>query len=102
LSLYRDNAGKLSAVSTAVLGISVDSVWANKAFHDQLGIDFPVLSDFKHEVARRYGVLDEEAGVARRTTFVIDSEGIVQHIDQGSDALDPAGAIGACSVLQKR
>jgi hypothetical protein len=32
---------------------------------------------------------------------VVDTEGIVQHIDQGSAALDPAGAVGACSRLKK-
>lgn len=85
-----------------VLGVSVDSVWANKAFADQLHLDFPVLSDVKHEVSRSYGVYDEGNGVARRTTFVIDSNGVVQHIDQSSEALDPNGAIGACPVPKKK
>jgi mycoredoxin-dependent peroxiredoxin len=85
-----------------VLGISVDSVWANKAFREQLGIEFPILSDAKHEVARKFGVLDEENGVARRTTFVIDPNGVVQHIDQAREALDPNGAIGVCQRLHKK
>jgi peroxiredoxin len=85
-----------------VLGISVDSVWANKAFREQLGIDFPVLSDSKHEISRKYGVLDEENGVARRTTFVIDRNGVVQHIDQAREALDPNGAIGVCQRLHTK
>lgn len=85
-----------------MLGISVDSVWANKAFREQLGIDFPILSDAEHEVARKFGVLDEENGVARRTTFVIDPNGVVQHIDQSREALDPNGAIGVCQRLHKK
>jgi len=85
-----------------VLGISVDSVWANKAFADQLRVDFPVLSDFKHDVSKAYGVYDDGSGVARRTTFVIDDNGTVQHIDQSSEALDPNGAIGACPLPKKK
>ena len=71
------------------------------AFAKQLGADFPILSDFKKDVARKYGILDENSGMARRTTFVIDMDGVVQHIDQGSAALDPTGAVGACARLKK-
>jgi mycoredoxin-dependent peroxiredoxin len=85
-----------------VVGVSVDSVWANKAFADNLGLAFPVLSDARHDVSRSYGVYDEGNGVARRTTFVIDANGVVQHIDQSSEALDPNGAIGACPVPKKK
>ena len=92
----------MNETNTQVLGISVDSVWANKAFHDQLGVEFPILSDFKHDVAKKYGVLDENSGVARRTTIVIDPNGIVQHIEQGAEALDPNGAVGVCERLHKK
>jgi alkyl hydroperoxide reductase subunit AhpC len=50
-------------------------------------------------VSKAYGILDEERQFARRTTFVIDKEGIVRHIEQGSVALSPAGALDACSIL---
>ena len=85
-----------------MFGISVDSAWANKAFREQLGIEFPILSDGKRDVARKYGVLDEDNGVARRTTFVIDTHGVVQHIDQAREALDPNGAVGVCQRLHKK
>ncbi|HEX2444176.1 MAG TPA: redoxin domain-containing protein [Vicinamibacterales bacterium] len=101
MSRYRDNAGKFNETNTVILGLSVDSIWANMAFAKALGADFPILSDFKKEVARKYGILDENSGVARRTTFVVDMDGVVQHIDQGSAALDPSGAVGACSRLKK-
>jgi peroxiredoxin len=101
MSQYRDNAGKFTETNTTIFGVSVDSTWANMAFAKQLGAEFPILSDGKREVARKYGILDEANGVARRTTFVIDTNGIVQHIDQGSAAMDPAGAVGACSRLKK-
>ncbi len=85
-----------------MIGVSVDSVWANKAFADQLHLDYPLLSDVKHDVSRGYGVYDEGSGVSRRTTFVIDPNGVVQHIDQSSEALDPNGAIGACPLPKKK
>jgi peroxiredoxin len=89
-------------VNAQVIGVSVDSVWANKAFADQLHLEYPVLSDVKHDVSRSYGVYDEGNSVARRATFVIDENGVVQHIDQSSEALDPTGAIGACPLPKKK
>ena len=85
-----------------MIGISVDSVWANKAFADQLHLELPLLSDAKRTVARAYGVYDDANDVARRTTFVIDADGIVRHITQSSEALDPNAAIGACPLPKKR
>ena len=85
-----------------MIGVSVDSVWANRAFAEQLHLDFPVLSDARHEVSKAYGVFDEAGMVSRRTTFVIDEQGIVRHIEQGRDALDPNGAIGACPVPARK
>jgi peroxiredoxin Q/BCP len=84
-----------------VVGISTDSLWANKAFREQLGVDFQILSDRRMEVSRTYGVLNAEAGVARRTTFVIDRTGTVRHIDQDRGAMDPAGALGMCRLLRE-
>ena len=99
---YRDNAAGFNAANAAVFGVSVDSTWANKAFREQVGLDFPILSDFKKDYARQLGILDENSGVARRTTFVVDAAGILQHIDQGGAAMDPAGAVGACSLIKKK
>ena len=99
---YRENAASFNAANAAVFGVSVDSTWANKAFREQVGVDFPILSDTKRDYVRQLGILDEASGFARRTTFVIDANGILQHIDQGSDAIDPTGAVGACSLLKKK
>lgn len=101
MSRYRDNAGEFTEANTLILGISADSVWANRAFAEKLGTDFPILSDFRKDVARAYGVLNEESGTARRSTFVIDQAGIVRHIDLDREALDPAGALGACRILKE-
>jgi peroxiredoxin len=81
------------------LGISVDSYAANKRFKEDIGVTFPLLSDFKRQVVKEYGIFDEEHGFASRATFTIDTKGIIRHIEQGKDAIDPTGAYQACSTL---
>jgi peroxiredoxin len=98
---YHQTTGRFNASNTAIFGVSVDSTWANKAFREQIGAEFPILSDWKKDVSRQLGILNEETGFARRTTFVIDKAGIVQKIDQGNDALDPSGVVGICEKLSK-
>lgn len=83
-----------------MLGISVDSQFANRAFAQQIGVKFPLLSDFERKVTTEYGILNPKFPVAKRTTFVIDKQGIIQHIEQGNEAIDPTGAHNACSVLE--
>lgn len=102
MSRFRDTSGDFTATNTAIVGISVDSVWANKAFREQLKVDFPILSDAKREVSRTYGVYDDANGVARRTTFIVDTEGVVRHIDQQRDpTAHVEGAIGVCRLIRE-
>lgn len=65
-----------------------------------MNASFPLLSDFaKRQTAAAYGVLIPEVGVANRSTFVVDKEGKIIHIEEGSVAIDPTGAETACSRL---
>jgi peroxiredoxin len=58
----------------------------------------PFLSDFSNrQVAKAYGVLIEQAGVANRATFVVDKDGKISYIEEGNSAIDPTGASEACS-----
>jgi len=80
---YSKERQTFDGLNTQVLGISVDSVPAHKAWAEQLGgIDYPMLSDFHPhgEVAKQYGIFRPE-GYAERATFVIDTAGIVRHIE---------------------
>ncbi len=80
-----------------MLGISTDNVPSLNAFAEKLGVKFPLLSDFAdRQVAAAYGVLMPKLGMANRATFVIDKEGIIQHIEEGSVAIDPTGAETDC------
>jgi peroxiredoxin len=99
MSKYQQTTGQFNSNNTVILGISVDSPWANAAFAEKLGAEFTILSDAKRDVSRAYGVLDEQNVVARRTTFVIDRAGVVQHVFMAQEALDPGYALEACAVL---
>jgi alkyl hydroperoxide reductase subunit AhpC len=65
-----------------------------------LGVEYALLSDFHRKVSQLYGVLNEERGVAQRTTFVIDKQGVIRRIDSGKDAIEITGAKDACAGLQ--
>ena len=82
------------------MGVSVDSSPANKSYAEQIGVKFPLLSDFQRTVSKEYGIFNEKYGFANRTTFVVDKEGVIQHIDKDAAAIDPSGAHAACSVLE--
>ncbi len=82
--------------------MSVDSVPANREFAKQIGIAFPLLSDFKRTVVKDYGVFNEEQGFGNRATFLIDKEGIIRHIDEGNVAIDPSTVVEACNVLTRK
>jgi peroxiredoxin len=95
LCTLRDDLGRLDAVKNAqVYGISVDTFFALKAFHDQQKFTFPLLSDFNKQVIRDYGVFNEDMiglkGIAKRAVFLIDGDGVVRYREVLNDArLEP-------------
>ena len=58
-------------------------------------------STVSREISRNYGVFDEKNLVSRRTTFVIDSKGVVQKVFMAQEALDPAHSLEACALLKE-
>jgi peroxiredoxin len=80
LCSVRDNLGDFVNDAVQTLTISVDSMPTHKIFAEREGYQFPLLSDFwpHGEVARAYGVFNEERGIANRGTFLVDREGIVR------------------------
>ena len=65
-----------------ILGVSVDSLWAHKAFAAQQGITYPLLADFhpKGAVAEKYGVYLPEKGLAARTAFIVGKDGRIKDV----------------------
>jgi peroxiredoxin Q/BCP len=62
--------------------VSLDSLEKNKEFAESLAANFPLLSDPKGTVAKAYGVLRFARMFAGRTTFYIDSDGVIRYIDK--------------------
>ena len=90
LCTFRDSMAKLGQANAQVYGISVDTFFALKAFHDHEKLSFPLLSDFNKQVIREYGVFNEDMiglkGIAKRAVFVIDKDGVVRHREVLDDA----------------
>jgi mycoredoxin-dependent peroxiredoxin len=65
-----------------ILGISVDSIWAHKAFAAQQGISYPLLADFQPRgaVAEKYGVFLPEKGISARTAFIVGKDGKIKDV----------------------
>jgi len=85
MCVFRDGFGELTAPTTQVVGISVDSVFSLKAFAQTYDLRFPLLSDYNRRVSKLYGVLQEPwvgfdyGGVAKRSVFLIDRKGSLRY-----------------------
>jgi len=90
LCTFRDSMARLGQAEAQVYGISVDTFFTLKAFHDQQKLSFPLLSDFNKQAIRDYGVFNEDMiglkGIAKRAVFVIDKDGVVRHREVLEDA----------------
>jgi peroxiredoxin len=99
---FQQNLTRLEATDTQVLGVSMDSPFANKAFADQNGITFPLLSDIGGKIIREYGIYKEydkfntKIPAASRATYLIDTTGRVVEMQVGSDAVDATKTAEAC------
>jgi peroxiredoxin len=75
---------KYESLDTQVLGVSVDVPGALRAFAEQLGLTYPLLSDFSRDTVKKYGVIYDDPNEARfrmakRAYFVIDKQGIIRY-----------------------
>jgi len=103
MTAYQAGLAKFTESGAQVIGISTDNSpsqahWAKEV----LKLEFPLGSDLQRTVSKAYGVLIEQSGIANRATFVVDADGIIQHIEEGKTALDPNGAALACSRVKKK
>ena len=82
---FQDSLGKLNDSNAVVLGISVDSPWANAEFARKYNLEFDLLSDLNRDVVGSYDAAFVGLGgidgyvCANRVVIVIDKNGIVQH-----------------------
>jgi lipoyl-dependent peroxiredoxin subunit C len=77
-------AGEFRDRDTELLGLSIDNEYVHLAWRqsrEDLGkVTFPWLSDIKRELSTALGIIDKEAGVARRATFIVDPQGIIRFV----------------------
>jgi peroxiredoxin len=80
MTAVRDRLAEFLTFDTEVLAISCDPIYALRAFADHDGLNFPLLSDFwpHGEISRAYDVFDERTGSPRRSSYVVDREGMVR------------------------
>ncbi|MGH3500477.1 MAG: peroxiredoxin [Nocardioidaceae bacterium] len=80
LCQVRDEIGNYQNDTVQVIGVSVDTPFSLKAWAEQQGYQFPLLSDFwpHGAVAEQYGVFNADAGLAVRGTFLVDTAGVVR------------------------
>ncbi len=96
MKAFQQNLDKLEATDTQVLGVSMDSPFANKAWAEQIGVTFPLLSDLGGTVTQKYGIYNPKYKAARRITYLIDKTGKVVEMQEDSAAIDPTKIVTAC------
>ena len=81
LPALQKEIARFEGLDAAVMGVSVDSHYANTAFAERLKLSFPLLSDFHRETSAAYGVLIAEKGHSGRAIFVVDKQGKLAYKD---------------------
>jgi thioredoxin-dependent peroxiredoxin len=101
----REAGEKLRGYEAAYFTASTDPVEKNADFAKSLDLDYPILSDPKGEVAKKYGVYNAERDAAARVTFYIGKDGKLLHIDRqvktDTHGEDIAARLGSLGVEKK-
>ena len=93
---FQQNLKTLEEADTQVLGVSMDSAFANNAFAQQIGVTFPLLSDWGGEVTRKYGVYSPKIKAPKRINFLIGKDGKIMEMQVDDEAIDPTKLVTAC------
>lgn len=99
LCSLRDTMPQFDRQDLQIVGLSCDPMFTQRAWADDQGFKFPLLSDFwpHGAVARAFGVFDEKAGFATRGTFLVDDAMTVRWslVNGPGEARDFSGALTA-------
>src|SRR5664279_2291496 len=83
-----------TGLNAEVLGVSGDNPFAQAAWAEKEKITVPLLADYEHKVAQAYGIAYDSflpqknlgmAGVAKRSAFVIDKQGVIRYAESNED-----------------
>ena len=94
LSVYQEVLGEISERGASLVGISVDGVFAHKAFREQLGLEMPLLADFhpKGAVSQAYGAYLPDRGFNNRSLVLVGPDGTVEWSYAAPSDLEIPGA----------
>lgn len=105
LTQFREHIKEFQAAGATVIGCSVDSVHSHKRWlRDDLGnLGYPLMADLTKRIARDYGVLFEDRGIATRGTFIIDPDQKIQYMgihntSVGRDAKEILRVLQGCQT----
>jgi peroxiredoxin Q/BCP len=98
---FRDTFAELSKLNATVLGISGDYVFSHQAWAKHHNLQFPLLSDHDHRVAKMYDSYMEQHGFNKRTIFIIDKDGVVRYVNLAFKAGDKADYDALRAELEK-
>jgi alkyl hydroperoxide reductase subunit AhpC len=75
---------EFKARDAQILGVSIDSEFVHLAWRrdkeELKNLPFPMLADIKRELTTQLGILDPEAGVAQRATYIVDPQGVIRFV----------------------
>jgi peroxiredoxin len=102
LALYNQVLPMFEELEASLVGISVDDPESHRAFVETLNLNFPLLADDTPagEIARAYGIFDQQAGTSGRALFVIDAEGVIHWSYISPTSVNP-GADGILDALEE-
>ena len=90
LCTLSDALARFNKTDAQVYGISTDTFFTLKAFHDQQKLMFTLLCDYNKQVIRDYDVVNPDMiglkNIAKRAVFVLDRDGVVRHREVLDDA----------------
>jgi peroxiredoxin len=102
LVCFTQDFDQFAGKGVEILPISVDSVPSLREFKNKLQMKTELLSDFKRDISRAYGVLNDAKFYSNRAYFLIDTGGLVrwEHIEANNgERLDTAEILPAIKLL---
>jgi peroxiredoxin len=90
---YKVDSVFFDGADVGLVGVTEEHPAVNKKLEGETGIKYPLLSDPDGALARTYGCFLERWAVSRRSTFVIDRNGIIRYVQQGAAAADSEQAL---------
>lgn len=89
MQCFRDVTKDFEEAGAQVLGVSVDPFPSQGAFAKELGVSFPLLSDWpRYETAKAYDAWRDDLNIAKRVTYVIDKEGTIRGVVESETDMD--------------